>query len=271
MNYFDPAHTATASQDMVLIGHSMGGVIARLMVSSSGDAIERMARIDHDLDDEEFARMMTSLSPVVSFEPVPNVGRAIFVAAPHHGTDVAAGWLRRWLASFVRLPGDLTQGIAQQLQASRRDRAPRSKDLANSVQNLDKNDPFIKAAADLPISPCVQYHSIIARRAASVPLALSDDGICPSAAWETSPPVVGCGVRARLPILRAALRRPRLVSHGAELHQQFAQMGAAFGRTKRGFERLAPAARYAGADQALQRRNALFAFGERDGWQRRGD
>lgn len=179
LDYFDAGRATTASQGMVLIGHSMGGVIARLMVSPSGDAIEKMARIDHNLDDEAFARLMPSLGPVISFAPVPNVGRAVFVAAPHRGTEVAGGWLPRWLASFVRLPGDLTQGIAQQLQASRRDRSPRPKDLPNSVQNLDKNDPFIQAAADLPISPEVRYHSIIARRDASVPLALSDDGFVP--------------------------------------------------------------------------------------------
>ncbi len=37
LKHFDPSGKAQASHDMVLVGHSMGGVIARLMISSSGD------------------------------------------------------------------------------------------------------------------------------------------------------------------------------------------------------------------------------------------
>uniref|UniRef100_UPI001CBEA918 GPI inositol-deacylase n=1 Tax=Proteus terrae TaxID=1574161 RepID=UPI001CBEA918 len=37
--HFDPKGTHVASRDMVLLGHSMGGVLARLMVSDSGDEL----------------------------------------------------------------------------------------------------------------------------------------------------------------------------------------------------------------------------------------
>jgi hypothetical protein len=49
----------------------------------------------------------------------------------------------------------------------------------NSIQNLDKDDPFVKAVADLPMSPRVRYHSIIARASADGPLEKTNDGLVP--------------------------------------------------------------------------------------------
>lgn len=51
--------------------------------------------------------------------------------------------------------------------------------VPNSIDNLSAEDTFIRAAANLPISPAVRYHSIIARRSAEGPLDASDDGLVP--------------------------------------------------------------------------------------------
>ena len=48
-----------------------------------------------------------------------------------------------------------------------------------SINNLDKADPFVQAAAGLPISARVRYHTIIGQRRSDVPLASSDDGVVP--------------------------------------------------------------------------------------------
>ncbi|CAM5533991.1 esterase/lipase family protein [Rhodanobacter lindaniclasticus] len=42
IRHFDPDGTTRATQHMMLVGHSMGGVIARLLVSSSGDKLWSM-------------------------------------------------------------------------------------------------------------------------------------------------------------------------------------------------------------------------------------
>ena len=58
--------------------------------------------------------------------------------------------------------------LAQQLEA-----------LREYAANLSADDPFVRVAADLPISPGVRYHSIIARADAEAPLEASDDGLVP--------------------------------------------------------------------------------------------
>ena len=51
--------------------------------------------------------------------------------------------------------------------------------MPNSIDNLDARDPFVRAAADLPISPRLRYHSIVARLDPDGPLERSGDGLVP--------------------------------------------------------------------------------------------
>lgn len=180
LHHFDPQGTSAASRDMVLVGHSMGGVIARLMVSSSGDTLLEAVRKDYALDDAALARVREQFGDALVFEPVPTVSRAVFMAAPHRGTDVAGGWLARRFARLVRLPMDLTQQVARTTAGADSAAAlAMQKPLPNSIENLDRGDPFIMAAASLPIEPGLPYHSVIARADPEQALADSNDGLVP--------------------------------------------------------------------------------------------
>lgn len=82
----DPDGTAPAHQEVTLIGHSMGGVISRLMVSDSGDVIWKAA---FDIPSEQLHGTPSDLAIVDSvfrFHPYPGVTRTIFLAAPHLGS-----------------------------------------------------------------------------------------------------------------------------------------------------------------------------------------
>ena len=179
---FDPEGTAAASNDIVLIGHSMGGVLTRLLVSSADEELWDWLLHERELDEDREALVRTRLDPMMRFEPFPGVSRTIFIAAPHRGTHVATNRLARWLARLIRLPLTLLEGLDDAVQAlagSGDEGAGPNAALPNSIDNLRMDDPFIQAAAKLPISPRVRYHSIIARSLPEVPLEESDDGLVP--------------------------------------------------------------------------------------------
>lgn len=181
--FFDPSGKARASRDMVVVGHSMGGVIARLMVSSSGDDLLRGLREDLNADEDSFKAVEDKLKPLVQFEPIPNIGRAVFIAAPHRGTEFAGNRIGRWISSLIKLPLTLLEGFEDVLMTIGR-ADPKQPDgqlrrIPNSIDNLDQADPFIRAASSLHISPQVPYHSIIAKLKPEVPLQLSNDGVVP--------------------------------------------------------------------------------------------
>lgn len=184
LRHFDPSGTAPASHDMVFIGHSMGGVIARLMLSDSGDVLWENTRQRYNLQGERLARVEAKLGPVLHFTPQPNVERAIFLASPHKGTDAAGNRLGRLIGRLVRLPLTILGAFGDAFMALQDPgetdgKKPKEPVITNSIENLKASDPFIEASSALPIKPGLKYHSIIAKRKADVPTPESDDGLVP--------------------------------------------------------------------------------------------
>lgn len=183
LRYFDPAGTAPASRDMVFIGHSMGGVLARLMLSDPGDVLWNDALERFNLRGERLKRVEAKLGPLLHFGPQPGVERAIFLASPHRGTDAAGNRLGRLVGKLVRLPltilgafGEVFIALQNPDEASGKPKEPR---ISNSIDNLKASDPFVEVSSRLPMVPGLKYHSIIAKRKAEVPTPESDDGLVP--------------------------------------------------------------------------------------------
>ncbi|VVE87056.1 esterase/lipase family protein [Pandoraea bronchicola] len=183
LKHFDPDGLSAASHGAVVIGHSMGGVIARLMVSSADDELWSVFQDDYHLDDHQVDRARGRLNPLFQFKPVPQFERAIFIAAPHRGTPFARNRLGRWVSNLIKLPVTLLSGIDDVLHfATGTEDSPsdgKTGYVPNSVDQLRDNDPYVVATAGLKISPSVQYHSIIARRDPKGPLEESSDGVVP--------------------------------------------------------------------------------------------
>ncbi|GAB2591561.1 alpha/beta fold hydrolase [Dyella jejuensis] len=183
LHHFDPSGRAVASNHIVLIGHSMGGVIARLLVSSSGDRLWRVLPERPGLTATQQQKIRQRLAPYLQFTPMPQVTRAVFLAAPHRGTPVAQWKLARWIGSLIRLPLTLLEegkGLTDAMQGKGATRGTPAR-IPNSIDNLSNEDPFIEASSTLPISPEVHYHTIVGIYKSKGPLAASDDGVVPYA------------------------------------------------------------------------------------------
>ncbi|BDU23190.1 alpha/beta hydrolase [Dyella sp. GSA-30] len=178
--HFDPGGKARASNNVVLVGHSMGGVIARLLVSSSGDRLWNVIPTRSDLSPAKQARLRQRLAPYLQFTPMPQVTRAVFMASPHRGTPLAKYRLARLIVNLIRLPVNVIKEVASfsdLLKNDTPDGTPAR--IPTSIDNLSDSDPFVKAAADLPISPAVHYHTIVGVYKPNGPLIDSSDGVVP--------------------------------------------------------------------------------------------
>ncbi len=184
LEHFDHEGTAQASQNILLVGHSMGGMLSRLMVSSSGNRLWDAFLKKYPLKGWRLERAQKELGQYMYFEPLSQVSRAIFIAAPHKGTPVAEIALVRWIADFITVPFSVLGRLKDvaQLLVDPGSAAPVSLTRRfNSINNLSSRDRFVQLTADLPISPKVRYHSIIGNNRPSVPLADSSDGVVPYA------------------------------------------------------------------------------------------
>ncbi len=152
-------------KDIVLIGHSMGGIISRLMVTDAGDAIWTGM---FGKGPDEFAiqgRSRQLLMDALVFNKRDDVGRAVFIATPHRGSMLAASWIGRTTSRLVRLPSyltDMRNDLASVLVA---DAAGLQLNFApNSIDTLNPNHPFVREVNNLPVAPGVRFHSIIGDR-----------------------------------------------------------------------------------------------------------
>ena len=144
------------------------------MVDAVAMELELPAKVRQQLQGE--------LASVLEFSPVPNVRNAIFIAAPHRGTDFANHRFVRWASNLVTMPFSMLEKFADAALAVA-NASPRINTqelhIPNSIDNLSDKDMFLRAAANLPIAPDVRYYSIIGNNTPGVPLEQSSDGVVP--------------------------------------------------------------------------------------------
>lgn len=93
----DPDGQAPARQGVVLVGHSMGGVIARLLCAQSTPEVWNAAFTSPFESLHASATDLALLKDVFQFKPYPGVDQIIFMAAPQRGSPSADGLLGRFV------------------------------------------------------------------------------------------------------------------------------------------------------------------------------
>ena len=101
---------------MVVIGHSMGGILSRLMVSSSGDVLWKALQEYRSFTPEEMAEAEAEFGDMMRFEPFHGITRAVFIATPHRGTEFAEHRLARWASNLITLPATVLRKFARMSQ-----------------------------------------------------------------------------------------------------------------------------------------------------------
>ena len=164
---------------IVLIGHSMGGMICRLMITDAGDKIWRDFFATPPAETPLANDTRKLLEQALVFNHRPDVQRVIFISTPHRGSELASNWIGRIGAGLVRTPRLFTSVYASTKPLLIADPAARPLNrMPNSVDTLEPNDRFVEAVNKLPITPGIPYHSIIGDRGRG-DTPNSSDGVVP--------------------------------------------------------------------------------------------
>lgn len=159
----DPAGTDDSLRHAVLVGHSMGGLLSKLMVQESKDELWQLVsnrpidRIDAPAEDLE------KVKQAFFFEPQTYVKRVVFIATPHRGSTLSDGLIGRISSRLIALPRNLVRLRAELLARNPGAFQPGgTAGLPTSVDNLSPESPVIQVVGKLPLDRQVTYHSIIA-------------------------------------------------------------------------------------------------------------
>jgi pimeloyl-ACP methyl ester carboxylesterase len=173
----DPDGRDPALRRMVLIGHSQGGLLARLMVTDSGgrfwDNVSRVPLADLKVSTETRELLQTSMF----FTPLSFVDTVVFIATPHRGSFRATGFVLDLIRRLVTLPITVVRGIGDVVRENPESyfRQP-FRSVPTAVDNMSPLSPFVKALSDMPIADGVRTHSIIAALGDG-PLSSRTDGV----------------------------------------------------------------------------------------------
>ncbi|RLS33789.1 MAG: alpha/beta hydrolase [Planctomycetota bacterium] len=150
----DPANNDPAFEQTVLVGHSMGGVVAKLQVSYSDDHLWR-AISDVPLDEAlNSGPISDDAVASVLFQPVSFVKKVVYIATPHQGSNWTQRPLGRIGSWLVNIPDTVEQEYAR-LTRNPGARPPTSLDLLIPGNNI------IRATNSLRYADGVATHSII--------------------------------------------------------------------------------------------------------------
>ena len=164
---------------IVLIGHSMGGMICRLMITDAGDKIWRDIFGTSPQQTPLSGEGRDLLENSIVFNHRPEVKRVIFISTPHRGSAIASGWIGRIGSSLVRTPRAFAAIYASMRPLEKPDpAAAHLRRMPNSVDTLAPNDRFVRSVTNLPITPGIPYHSIMGDRGRG-DTPSSSDGVVP--------------------------------------------------------------------------------------------
>ena len=179
----DPNGQNRASQNSVIISHSMGAIIARMMLSDENlvDDLDKLNDKDI-LSSNEKQQIRNALKTSFGedelkerfeLQALPQVDTAVFLSAPFRGTDYADRWFTRALRRIVYLPVGLVKTFTDNLAtiATQGDLAQNPLGalyLQNGASQLSDKSSFIELTKDITMNERITYHSIIANNDADI-------------------------------------------------------------------------------------------------------
>jgi pimeloyl-ACP methyl ester carboxylesterase len=167
---------------MVVIGHSMGGVITQASLKKPGnriyDAFENRP-LDQLTTNEKTRAAVKALT---MYEPVDTPDRVIFMAAPHRGSPMADRFFSNWMVKLIRLPKTLTVDLVDftlnDFASVMTKGQTSSKGWFTSIGSLSPSYPPYDALRGVPFRNGVKIHSLIGDRGKG-DTPNSSDGIVP--------------------------------------------------------------------------------------------
>jgi hypothetical protein len=157
----DPHEKDAALDQMVVIGHSQGGLPTKMIVVDSGNRFwNNVTKVPFD-QAQLHPETRDLASRAMFFKPQPFVKEVIFIATPHRGSYMASNPIVKFGNKFLNLPGGLAKtGVAlAKLREPNMLGSPYT--IPTALDNMDASNPFIKTLGTTPIAGSVHVHSII--------------------------------------------------------------------------------------------------------------
>jgi pimeloyl-ACP methyl ester carboxylesterase len=177
---FDVAGTTTPEYEfrrMVLLGHSMGGLLSHSMAVNSDNRYWELLS-DRPFDEIEGPpEVLAELRHYNFFDALPFIRRVVFLATPHRGSELSRRVVGRVSSSLIAEPDHYTKllNVVLKENPDAFDRR-RFRHLPTSIDTLEPDAPVLRALLAMKPGRDVTFHSIVGNIRPG-PLAHATDGV----------------------------------------------------------------------------------------------
>jgi pimeloyl-ACP methyl ester carboxylesterase len=181
---FDPAHQEAALDQMVLVGHSMGGLIANMQIVNSRDDFWHIASNNPFQLVKADEKTNAALERTFYFQANPSVRSVITIGTPHRGSYFSNDFTRYLGEKLISVPETMTARLAKlRMDNPGFFRNTQMVDAdTTSLDSLSPTAPILPVILAAQRPPWIKYHNIVGRLPASdwqVKLFGDGDGVVP--------------------------------------------------------------------------------------------
>jgi hypothetical protein len=147
---------------MVLIGHSMGGLVSRLQTVDSRNEFWNLVSSQPFPQIKADAEARRKLQETFFFQPNPSIRRVVTIGTPHRGSTFSNQTTQWLLDKLIRLP----QTLVNSQQKLYRDNPGAFSDrsllkIDTSIDSLVPSAPIFPVMLASQRAPWVRYHNIV--------------------------------------------------------------------------------------------------------------
>lgn len=152
---------------MVIVAHSMGGLISRSSVTDPKNVIYD-ANFTKPFDQlQVHGDTRKLIQDATLYQPLTEPDRVVFLAVPHRGSPMATLRISNWISNLIRLPKTLTVELLDTTLLAVGDVVQGedpSRRFPTSINSLSPNSPSTVALDKLALPGNITFHSVIGDR-----------------------------------------------------------------------------------------------------------
>jgi pimeloyl-ACP methyl ester carboxylesterase len=158
----DPSDSDAALRQMVLVGHSMGGLISKLQGIAPEDRLWSAVAQGSWESLHADPQLKERMSAAFFFEPNRRVSRIIFIGTPHRGARMAQQTVGRLGSLLVDFPEEDKERFEQLVENNPGLFRPEiARRFPTSIDMLRPDGEVLKTLAEIPLAEGITGHSIV--------------------------------------------------------------------------------------------------------------
>ena len=164
LSMLDPSGRDFATNHLVVLGHSMGGIMAHTLICDSEYKLWDSVITVGQRCFAAMRRPAACSMPSTCSSANTRIRRAILISVPHRGSSVADNWIGNLGQSLYRADRELQEAFRSMVEEHLDQINPffvklMKEGKLSSIRTLSANSPALMALAAIP--PAIPFHSII--------------------------------------------------------------------------------------------------------------